>query len=238
MVGGFLPVAGPPRPALFLIPKSDYTVRDVWHTTGMRGTGSNIIVTDDVFVPASFALEMRDLLAGTGPGGLVNTGPIYRAPLVTYAPLTFAIPILGAARGALEVYRRFATPRMGRTTTNTSNTTAQIRMGRAAADLDAAELLLRRTLALAESAVPASIDRRARSVRDVGRAAELLVGAVNDLIALGGTAGFAADSALQQYWRDVNFAARHVTLNAEISYAYWSTTQLGIPRNPAEFTVY
>jgi 3-hydroxy-9,10-secoandrosta-1,3,5(10)-triene-9,17-dione monooxygenase len=238
LIGGMLPVAGPPKPALFLVPKSEYTVRDVWHTTGMRGTGSNVVVTDDVFVPADFALPIGDMLEGTGPGGLVHANPIYRAPMITYAPITFAVPMLGAAKGALEVYRRFAIPRMGRKNATTSTITAQIRMGRAAADIDAAELLLRRSLALAEQPVPASIELRARSMRDQGRAAELLVGAVNDLIALSGTAGFATGNSLQQYWRDVNFAARHVTLNADNNFAYWSTTQLGIARNPAEVNAF
>ena len=238
LIGGMLPVAGPPKPALFLVPESDYSVRDVWQTAGMRGTGSNVVVTDDVFVPAAFVLPLADLLAGTGAGGLVHANPIYRAPMVTYAPITFAVPALGAAKGALEVYRTFATPRMGRKNANTANTTAQIRMGRDAADIDAAELLLRRSLSLAEQPIQASIDLRARSMRDTGRAAELLVGAVNDLIALSGTAGFASDNPLQQYWRDVNFAARHVTMNADNNFAYWSTTQLGVPRNPAEVTVY
>lgn len=238
LVGGMLPVAGPPKPALFLVPSSDYTVRDVWQTTGMRGTGSNVVVTDGAFVPAEFMLPLADMLAGTGPGGLVHEHPMYRAPMVTYAPLTFAVPVLGAAKGALEFYRRFATPRMSRKNANTANTTAQIRMGRAAADIDAAELLLRRSLELAGQPVPASIELRARSMRDDGRAAELMVGAVNDLIALSGTAGFSTASALQQYWRDINFAARHVTMNADNNFAYWSTTQLGLARNPAEVTVY
>ena len=238
MIGGMLPVAGPPRPALFLVPRSHFTVQDVWHTTGMRGTGSNLIVTDDVFVPENLALPLADLIEGTGPGGRVHDNPIYRTPLVTYGPATFAIPMLGAARGALEAYRAFAAPRQQRPNAVVAATTARIRMGRAAADLDAAELLLRRSLDLAARPADASIELRARSMRDAGRAAELITGSMNDLIALSGTAGFAADNVLQRHWRDVNFAARHVTLNPDANYAYWSGTQLGVERNPAEVNVF
>ena len=238
MVGGMLPVPGPPQPALFLLAPGDYSVRDVWHTTGMRGTGSNVVVTEDVFVPGSNMLELDKLLNGTGPGAAAYDNPIYRAPLVTYAPLTFAVPMLGAARGALEIYRRFATPRMARKNAGVSNTTARIRMGRAAADLDAAELLLRRNLRVAGNPDQVTLELRARCMRDAGRASELILGAMNDLIALSGTSGFDNASKLQKHWRDINFAARHVTLNAEVNNAYWSTTQLGIPRNPAEFNTY
>ncbi|APE11824.1 hypothetical protein BO226_23705 [Rhodococcus sp. 2G] len=34
-----------------LVPRSDYTIRDVWNVVGMRGTSSDEIVVDDVFVP-------------------------------------------------------------------------------------------------------------------------------------------------------------------------------------------
>ena len=60
---------------------------------------------------------------------------------------------------------------------------------------------------------------------------------MGELIALSGTAGFAVGNGLQQVWRDVNFAARHVTLS-ENNFAYWSSTQLGLPRNPAETTIF
>ncbi|MFI5080874.1 MAG: hypothetical protein ACHQCE_07375, partial [Streptosporangiales bacterium] len=35
----------------FLLPASDYVIDDVWDTVGLRGTGSNDIVVDGVFVP-------------------------------------------------------------------------------------------------------------------------------------------------------------------------------------------
>ena len=38
-------------PAMALIPNSDVTIEDTWFTSGMRGTGSNTIHADEVFVP-------------------------------------------------------------------------------------------------------------------------------------------------------------------------------------------
>ena len=238
MIGGMLPVAGPPRPALFLLPASSYTVHDTWHTIGMRGTGSNVVVTDGAFVPADHVVAIGDLLEGTGPGGVESDNPLYRAPLVSYSPLTFVVPMLGAAQGALERFREWATPRQSRRNASVNNLTTQIRMGRAAADIDAAELLLRRGMELAQRPERPSPALRARSMRDWSRASELLVGAVDDLLALSGTAGFSSDNPLQKIWRDVNFAARHVTLNPDNNFTYWSSTQFGLPRNPAETTMF
>src|SRR5690606_13021191 len=54
VVGALLPSddgAAPPRPGFLLVPASDYTIRDDWHTTGLCGTGSKQIVLDNVTVP-------------------------------------------------------------------------------------------------------------------------------------------------------------------------------------------
>src|SRR5205823_6204443 len=41
----------------YLLPISDYSIVDVWDTVGLRGTGSNDIVVEDIFVPQHRALS-------------------------------------------------------------------------------------------------------------------------------------------------------------------------------------
>ena len=36
---------------LFLVPKGEYTILDTWHASGLRGTGSNDAVTEDLSCP-------------------------------------------------------------------------------------------------------------------------------------------------------------------------------------------
>jgi hypothetical protein len=72
----------------------------------------------------------------------------------------------------------------------------------------------------------------ARSVRDFARAAELVVGVIDTLIALSGTAGFATSHPIQRAWRDIHFASMHVSLNTENNYAHFGRTELGFPRDP------
>ena len=36
---------------LALIPMSDLSIKDTWYVAGMRGTGSNTLIAEDVFVP-------------------------------------------------------------------------------------------------------------------------------------------------------------------------------------------
>ncbi|HUN59456.1 MAG TPA: acyl-CoA dehydrogenase family protein [Candidatus Binataceae bacterium] len=75
-----------------LVPAAKATIVDVWDTTGMRGTGSNDMVIDNVFVPFSDSADMTQRP--------IITGPLYAFPplfLVSHA----GVP-LGIARSAVD----------------------------------------------------------------------------------------------------------------------------------------
>ena len=106
----------------------------------------------------------------------------------------------------------------------------QVRLARAAADLDAAELLLRRALDAAQAPTPPSLALRARIMRDCARAAEFCVAVIDTLIAMSGTAAFATSHPIQRAWRDIHFAAMHVALNPEQNFSHFGRAELGLPR--------
>lgn len=233
MIGAMAPGEGAPQWGLFMVPPGGYSVRDTWHTAGMCGTGSKTIVTNDVFVPETRVLWLPDLRMGKGPGGALHDNPIFRMPFFFYAPLCFAAPMLGAAQGAYAQFRERA---KGRKAVDGSpvaeKVSVQVGMARAAADLDAAELLLRRTTRVkpeSEAAVPALL---ARSIRDFARVSEMSVGAMDTLMALSGSAGFASSEPIQRTWRDLHFAASHIGVNPEINLGHFGRTELGLPRDP------
>ena len=105
IVGGMAHDGGEPEWKFFLIAPGDYTVRDTWFTTGMRGTGSKTIVVDNVFVPESRALRLTDLRDGTCPGGAIHSDVIFHTPFFYYAEISFVTPMLGAVQGAYELFR-------------------------------------------------------------------------------------------------------------------------------------
>jgi 3-hydroxy-9,10-secoandrosta-1,3,5(10)-triene-9,17-dione monooxygenase len=233
MLGGFVRDKGAPEWVFFMVPPGQYQVRDVWQTAGMRGTGSNTIVTDNVFVPDGHVLSLTDLREGKGPGVALNPHPLFRTPFFFYAPLTFVAPMLGAALGAYEHFREWMKTRRavdGSLVAEKVNT--QVRMARAAADLDAAELLLRRASRTPPSIEAVTPELLARSIRDFARASELVVSAIDGLITLAGTAGFASSHPIQRAWRDIHFAATHVSLNTEMNYAHFGRLELGLGRDP------
>jgi len=234
MVGGLVRDGAEPEWLFFMIPPGEYTVRDTWFTAGMRGTGSNTIVTDNVFVPESRVLRLVELRQGTGPGGVINESPIFRTPFFFYAPLTFAAPMLGAAQGAYEHFREWVkTRRSVDGALVAEKTSTQVRMAKAAASLDAAELLLRRAARTPEKLDAATQHLLARSIRDFTRVSELTVEAIDTLLALSGAAGFAASHPVQRVWRDIHFAATHIALNPENNYGHFGRTELGLPRDPS-----
>ncbi|WP_174364331.1 acyl-CoA dehydrogenase family protein [uncultured Caballeronia sp.] len=234
MIGGMVPPTseGPPDWMLFLIPPGKFRVLDTWQTAGMRGTGSNTVVVENVFVPFEHTLRVADMRDAKTPGAQVHKARMYHAPWITYAPLTFLAPMLGAARGALEDYRSWTAKRASLFGAQVAEfVSIQVHLARAGASLDAAELLMRRCVDVAEAGEPASEQLRARTYRDQARASELIVEAMDTVMKISGAAGFAATSNIQRAWRDVHFAASHVILNPEVSFAAWGRQQFGLERD-------
>lgn len=185
-------------PLFVAVPRGAFTVRDSWRTLGMRGTASHTLILDEV--PVASRLTFRSTVAAAGRGPLDTAGP-FGVPLRAISGLTFAVPLLGAARGAFADFHR-GLP---------AGATAPVSVARAAGDIDAAELLLHRVAQVAdqEEATPALV---ARGLRDTALAASYLVEAVDRLVVAAGTAGQDPDRPLQRFWRDIRTASTHVAL--------------------------
>jgi 3-hydroxy-9,10-secoandrosta-1,3,5(10)-triene-9,17-dione monooxygenase len=218
----------------FPIAPRAFAIKDTWFTAGMCGTGSNTAICDDVYVPENQTVAVSLIREGDGPGGKLHADAIYHAPWISYAPITFAAPMLGAAQGAYELFVDWTKSRKaGRSGLALAELTSiQVRLARAASDLDAAELLLRRAIDVAAATPPPSLALRGRALRDCSRVAELCVGVIDTLVGMGGTAVFATSHPIQRAWRDLHFAAMHAVLNPEQNFAYYGRGEFGLPRDP------
>lgn len=233
-VAGMIPSDGPPDWAMFLVPRDEYDIEVSWDVAGMRATGSNTVVTDNVFVPGTRVLRFANIREGQTAAGEAAPGPLGGSPQVSWAALTFVLPMLGAAQGA---YQEFVAHTVNRKTPNgdrlAETPQMQAVIGRVAATLDSAELLLRRIAGTAQTAESSSLELRARAMRDYARATELTIDAIDLLVANSGTTAFGSANPLQRAWRDIHFAASHVSLNPLANNAHWGRIALGIPR-PAQ----
>ncbi|OKH75636.1 acyl-CoA dehydrogenase [Mycobacterium sp. SWH-M1] len=104
LVGVLLGSGSSMFPALAALPITDVTVADVWHTAGMRGTGSNDVIVDDVFVPAHRIVSVPKVYAGDSPGAAVHASDTYRWPIVSALALTACMPVLGTAERVVELF--------------------------------------------------------------------------------------------------------------------------------------
>jgi 3-hydroxy-9,10-secoandrosta-1,3,5(10)-triene-9,17-dione monooxygenase len=232
MLGGMAQDGGGPEWKFFLVAPGDYAVRDTWNTVGMKGTGSNTIVTDNVFVPHSRVLRLTDLRDAKTPGSALYSEIIFHTPFFYYAPISFITPMLGAVQGAYEIFRDWTKDRKTQRGTAMADTTSvQVRMARAAADIDAAELLLERAVHVTDAPELYSPRLLARSARDFTRASELIVAAIDTLVALSGTASFTATHPIQRAWRDIHFMAMHISINPEMNYANFGRIEFGLGRD-------
>lgn len=204
---------GPPDASnaarLFLVPRSDYTIERSWDSLGMRATGSHSLVLDRVVVPAHRTALRDDVMAGRGP----NLPGDRHIPNVALNGITFVAPALGAVRGALEAARpHLAAPATGPRAF--SRAAFQVEYGRASAECDTAELLLRCIAASADrdTITPALV---LRNRRDATFALELLSAAADRCLRVSGTRGQDQGEAVQRFWRDVHSVASHAVMQFE-----------------------
>ena len=87
---------------LALIPMEQLSIEDTWYVTGMKGTGSNALVANEVFVPDYRILSLPRAIEGDYPTEHKHEEALYRAAFVPVAVLVLVGPQLGMGRAALE----------------------------------------------------------------------------------------------------------------------------------------
>lgn len=237
MLGGLVPRAeGPPENRLFLVPTSAVTVVDTWFNAGLRGTGSDNVIAQDVYVPEHRTLVMESVREGRSPGSQLNTDPHFRAPLMTHAGYAMVGPAIGIARGVLDAW---ATGARSKAHSYTREQVAaalpmQIQMAQSAALIDTAEQLVRSCLERVQSGRELTMEDRVRHRRDISFSSRLLGRAVDDLVQTAGASALRDESPIQRGWRDVRTVGCHVMLNFNAAAENYGRMALGLPLNPRD----
>ena len=210
-------------PALALLPASDITVDDVWHTDGMCATGSNDVVITDAFVPEHRLVRVTDIYGGTAPGAELHDSPTYRWPMVPALAFLAAMPALGAAERVTEIYAERLSERViaYEFVKQRDKPIAQAHLGEAQVRLRALRGLLTDTVGAIEATVAAG-DRVPRTERAHARlAAAHIVRESKNVIALllnaSGASAHFLDNPLQRAKRDVDVLSGHVIFDYDTS---------------------
>ncbi|MET8829513.1 acyl-CoA dehydrogenase family protein [Streptomyces sp. NPDC004610] len=238
---GFTWPGGGDRPerGLALAPASALVVEDTWHMAGMRGTGSDTAIADEVYVADSRTISLTAMAEGAyrrrHPGEPRITFHLsINLPLVATA-VGIAAAVLDAVVGAAARGGRVVSPlhglvseapahQLGVADAATLIDTARLHLGRAAREVDTqARAGLR----------PPLVDR-ARLRMDASHAMRCARDAVSLLLDTAGAGSFADGSVLQRAWRDIETASRHAALSVHTSKEIYGRALLGaaLPSSP------
>jgi 3-hydroxy-9,10-secoandrosta-1,3,5(10)-triene-9,17-dione monooxygenase len=218
----------------FLVPASDYAIDDVWDTVGLRGTGSNDIVVDDVFVPRHHALSFTDVTRCKCPGQEVNSGPLYRIPFGSIFSYAITTPIIGMATGAYQAHVEYQQQRVRASYVGQKSADdpfAQVRVAEAAGLLDVAWLALERDMtelmghANAGEKIPLPLRLRVR--RDQVTGTGQAIRAVDLLFENSGGRALKLGTPIQRFWRDAHAGRVHAINDPERALTMFGRGELG-----------
>ncbi|MEV6215935.1 3-hydroxy-9,10-secoandrosta-1,3,5(10)-triene-9,17-dione monooxygenase oxygenase subunit [Nocardia sp. NPDC051833] len=220
----------------FLIPRSDYRIDDVWNVVGLRGTGSNTVVVEDVFVPAHRFLSFRAMSEGRAPGLEQNTDAVFKMPWGTIHPTTISTPIVGMGYGAYEAHVEHQGKRVRAAFAGENakdDPFAKVRVAEAASDIDAAWRQLSGNVAeeyaLLQAGQDVPFDLRVRARRDQVRATGRVIASIDKLFESSGATALANGTPLQRFWRDAHAGRVHAANDPERAYVMYGTHEFGLP---------
>ncbi len=232
-------VPGPVLETRFaVLPVEEVEVDDIWHTSGMRATGSNTVRIEDRFVPEYRTLASDQLRAGA-TADLEDGLSAY--PVTPVLCLVAAAPALGAAETAVELFRERIRERVLAFSAGDraiDQQSMRIRLAAAIADGRAARVVFDRAVADVQQAVG-----RAAGLSLAGRAAARLAAAnvvrrsreVIELVCAGaGASVYFSSSPLQRLQRDVEVLKGHVVFDWDRTADLAGRIELGFDPLPTD----
>lgn len=218
----------------FLLPRTDYAIDDTWYAAGLRASGSNDVLVDDIFVPMHRALSFDNLHGGPTPGSAVNSSHIYAMPVMMVFPYNVFAPMVGTALGSVEAFierTRERTGAVGRSRI-AHFPSVQTRLSESAAEIDCAQAITQRDSrefnALAREGDSFAVERRVLYRRNVAYAATLCRRAVDRTVQSLGAHGIADDSIEQRAFRDVYAMNSHIAVQWDANAVGFSENALGL----------
>jgi alkylation response protein AidB-like acyl-CoA dehydrogenase len=222
-----------------VVPKDAMVIEDTWHVLGLRGTGSNDLVADDVFVPSEFAMSTATLFNGESPHGEPHSTYLYRLPVLVCLSTQLAASVVGMGVAAYEAYldRTSARREVYTGAAKAEKVGTQMRVAESKVELDQAHDLVRRLAArcdvVASTGERLTIDERVEMKFHASYAVELTRRSVDRLFAGSGAHGVYNDSELQTRYRDVNSACHHAIVDLDGNLETYGRTLLGLdPATP------
>ena len=225
-----------PRTAYYLVPRDDFQIVDTWHVIGLSGTGSKDILIEDVFVPEHRRLFVDEANQGRAPGTKVNLGPLFRMPRLATTPFLLTAPAIGLTEAMLEQFVESIRTKASRGVKLAELGTIQMRIAEAAAEVDAARLLLERdcaeTMSVMRQDGALTLDQRARNRRDMAYASTLCARAADRLFTAAGANGLYDGNEMRRQFHDIRAIGAHFVNSWDVAGTTYSKVTLGLEPGP------
>ncbi|KUN58935.1 oxidoreductase [Streptomyces canus] len=219
---------------LALVPRGDLTLEDTWFVAGMKGTASNCLIAEDIFVPEHRVMSVPAAIEGRYPTEHTDE-VLSRSAFVPILALVLAGPQLGLGRAALEYVTEKAARKPISYTfyeTQAESVAVQLQIAEAALRIDTATLHAQRAASeidqAAQQGTYLDFTQRARVRADTGWAIQNVLEAINTLVSVHGAGSFADVNPLQRIWRDANTAGRHAVAAPTVAFEVYGKALLGI----------
>jgi 3-hydroxy-9,10-secoandrosta-1,3,5(10)-triene-9,17-dione monooxygenase len=226
----------------FMVPRENYEIIDVWDMVGLRGTGSNDILVNDVFVPEAFTLSMGDTGRCFGPGQELNSAELYRLPFHSIFTGTITTPIIGMAMGAYDEHvemqqKRTRAAYLGEKAS--LDPFAAVRIARASSEIDAAWALLvnniREEQAFVAKGEKIPLKTRLKVRRDQVLGSQRAIDAIDSLFEASGGRALANGTYLQRAWRDAHAGRVHAANDPERALQMYGAHEFGHKVDPGMY---
>ncbi|PTT67330.1 GTP cyclohydrolase [Arthrobacter sp. HMWF013] len=207
----------------FLVPVADLELLDVWHTAGLRGTGSNDLRAEGLFVPAHRALAWDLLASADNPGSGIHPDPNIHIPMATFLNMVAPAAALGAAEHAIEVFRELMMVRKVKQTVQArqaDSPLAQARFAQAYGQVATARLHWDEAVRVVSGSygrrpVTFTDGERARYRLSLGLSGAASAEAVRLILTGSGGSVHRLSHPLQRIQRDVNVLLNHASLTMD-----------------------
>jgi 3-hydroxy-9,10-secoandrosta-1,3,5(10)-triene-9,17-dione monooxygenase len=226
----------------FMVPRKDYTIIDVWNVVGLRGTGSNDILVEDVFIPEAFTLSMGETGQCRGPGQEQNTSDLYKLPFHSVFTTTICTPIIGMAMGAYAEHvemqqKRSRAAYLGEKAS--LDPFAAVRIAKASSEIDAAWALtmqnIREEEAMVAKGEPIPLGLRLKVRRDQVLGTQRAIDAIDALFEASGGRALAEGTYLQRAWRDAHAGRVHAANDPERALQMYGAHEFGHKIDPGMY---
>lgn len=232
------------RPVTVLARRHNLILHDVWHTDGMRATGSLDMELQDAFIPDDWVLDGAEMLAGKAPGQLINTAPLYRCPTRPIAVLVATASGIGVSEGALENYIERLGGRVlaysgGKLSRDEQS--HRIRLASVSAEVKAAGMLFDAAVDLTAQSNRGELEltllQRAEVRLWAAHAIQVARHAVQEIVAASGARAHYLDDPLQRGMRDLNTLYGHIVFDHDRAGDVYGRAALGMELDRQDFGV-